>query len=236
MTDTAHRRELFARVPMFARLDPQELDALFAVSHARTLAAGAELFHKGDRGMQIFVILRGRLKVVTTSAAGDDIVFGIMDPGEVFGELALLADTGGVRTATVVAMDDCELLVLDRREFVPFLRAHPDAAIKLLETLAERLRRISEFVEDTMFLNLPSRLAKKLLALADAYGKESPEGLWIDLEVSQEELGDFVGTTRESINKQMRAWTDQGTIRVDHGFVVILRMEALEELASSSSV
>ena len=231
MTDAARRRELFARVPMFERLAPHELDALLAVSHARTLAAGAELFHKGDRGMQIFVILRGRLKVVTTSAEGDDIVFGIMDPGEVFGELALLADTGGVRTATVVAMDDCELLVLDRREFVPFLRAHPDAAIRLLETLAERLRRISEFVEDTMFLNLPSRLAKKLLALAEAYGKESPEGLWIDLEVSQEELGDFVGTTRESINKQLRSWADEGIASMGGGFVTIRDEAALRQIA-----
>jgi CRP-like cAMP-binding protein len=231
MSDAARRRELFARVPMFCKLDPHELDALFAVSHSRNLAAGLELFHKGDRGMQVFVILRGRLKVVTTSNEGDDIVFGIMDPGEVFGELALLADTGGVRTATVVAMDDCELLVLDRREFVPFLRAHPDAAIKLLETLAERLRRISEFVEDTMFLNLPSRLAKKLTALAEAYGKPSAEGLWIDLEVSQEELGDFVGTTRESINKQMKQWRDEGIARMEQGRITILNPRRIQALA-----
>jgi CRP-like cAMP-binding protein len=154
-----------------------------------------------------------------------------MDPGEVFGELALLADTGGVRTATVVALDECELLVLDRREFVPFLRAHPDAAIRLLETLAERLRRISEFVEDTLFLNLPSRLAKKLVALADAYGKESPEGLWIDLEVSQEELGDFVGTTRESINKQMKLWRDEGLARMEQGRITILNPRRIQALA-----
>ena len=79
---------------------------------------------------------------------GDDVVFGLMDPGEVFGELGLL--TGGVRTATVTAVDSCELLVLDRRDFLPFLRSHPDAAINLLEALAERVRRISEFVEDTL--------------------------------------------------------------------------------------
>jgi CRP-like cAMP-binding protein len=230
-TDAERRRELLARVPLFGRLSPQEIDELLAVCHARTLAAGAELFHKGDRGMQVFAILRGRLKVMTTSAEGDDLAFGIMDPGEVFGELALLADAGGARTATVVAMEDCELLVLDRREFVPFLRAHPDAAIRLLETLAERVRRISELVEDTLFLNLPSRLAKKLLALAEAYGQESEGGIRIDLEISQEELGNFVGTTRESINKQMKQWRDEGIARMEKGRITILNLRRIEALA-----
>ncbi len=231
MTDAARRRELFAKVPMFQKLDQREIDALFAVSHARSVRAGSEVCHKGDKGSQVFVILRGRLKVVTTSAEGDDIVFGLMDPGEVFGELALLAGTGGVRTATVVAVDECELLVLDRREFVPFLRAHPDAAIKLLETLSERVRRISEFVEDTLFLNLPSRLAKKLVALAAAYGKEAGGAVRIDLHVSQEQLGDFVGTTRESINKLLKTWSQQGLVRMDQGYITILRPREIQALA-----
>jgi CRP-like cAMP-binding protein len=202
MVDRAERRRLLARVPTFCRLDERELDALLQVAHGKRVRSGDELFHKGDPGSEVFVILSGRLKVVTNSPDGDDIVFGLMDPGEVFGELGLLG--GGVRTATVSALEDCELMVLDRRAFLPVLRSHPEVAAKLLEVLAERLRRISEFVEDTDSLNRPARLAKKLLALAQNYGKETGDGVRIDLQLSQTVLGDMVGTTRESINKQVR--------------------------------
>jgi CRP-like cAMP-binding protein len=219
---------------MFEKLDEQELDGLLGAAHATKVPAGQELFHKGDRGSQVFVILSGRLKVMTTSAEGDDIMFGLMDPGEVFGELGLLLEEG-VRTATIVAVDACELLVIDRREFLPFLRAHPEAATKLLESLAERLRRISEFVEDTHFLNLPSRLAKRLVGLSQKYGREATGGVKIDLHVSQTELGDMVGTTRESINKLMRSWVQDGLVSMDSGYITIHRPREIQAMAGMVS-
>ncbi len=100
---------------MFEKLDERELDGLLGAARARKVPAGQELFHKGDRGSQVFVILSGRLKVMTTSPEGDDVVFGLMDPGEVFGELGLLLEQG-TRTATIVAVDACELLIIDRRD------------------------------------------------------------------------------------------------------------------------
>ena len=106
----------------------------------------------------------GRLKVLTTSVLGDDVVFNVITPGEVIGEGALL--TGSPRTATIVAMEPCELIVIDRRDFLAFLRSHAEAAVALLEILALRLKGVSELVEDTQFLNLPLRLAKKLSAFA----------------------------------------------------------------------
>ncbi|MEN8181800.1 MAG: Crp/Fnr family transcriptional regulator [Myxococcota bacterium] len=230
MTDRADRQRLLAKVPMFGKLDGQELDGLLQAARNRHVSAGQELFHKGDSGSQVFVILSGRLKVMTTSSDGDDIVFGLMDPGEVFGELGLLLEEG-TRTATIAAVDDCELLALDRRDFLPFLRSHPDAAIKLLEALAERLRRISEFVEDTLFLNLPSRLAKKLVALSQSYGREATGGVRIDLYVSQAELGDMVGTTRESINKLVRRWAREGLLSMEQGYITIHRPREIQALA-----
>jgi CRP-like cAMP-binding protein len=232
MIDRAERRRLLAGVPLFARLSERELDVLFQATRALALRAREELFHKGDPGSQVFVILSGRLKVVTTSSSGDDVVFGLMDPGEVFGELSLLLE-GGTRTASVTAVDDCELLVLDRRDFLPFLRAHPEAAIRLLETLAERVRRVSELVEDTQFLNLPARLAKKLVSLAGAYGRPVEQGLLIDLPLSQEELGNLVGTTRESINKLVRSWTRRGLVTMKQGTITIHRPREIEILAGT---
>jgi CRP-like cAMP-binding protein len=161
-------------------------------------------------------------------------MFGIMDPGEVFGELGLLLEEG-VRTATIVAVDACELLVIDRCEFLPFLRAHPEAATKLLESLAKRLRRISEFVEDTHFLNLPSRLAKRLVGLSQKYGREATGGVRIDLHVSQTELGDMVGTTRESINKLMRRWVQEGLLSMEGGYITIHRPREIQAMAGMVS-
>jgi len=222
-----------AKIPLFAGLAPRELEALAGLTRSRALAPREELFHKGDTGNHVYAVVEGTLKVVTTSEAGDDVVFNLVTAGEVIGEIAALCQAE--RTATLVALTDCELLALDRRDLFAFLRAHPDASLELMVVLARRVRSLSELVEDTLFLNLPVRLAKKLVAFAGNHGERVPGGVRIGLKLSQEEWGDLVGATRESVNKQMRAWTDQGTIRVDHGFVVILRMEALEELASSSS-
>ena len=105
--------------------------------------------------------------------------------------------------------------------------------IKLLEVLAQRMKRVSELVEDTLFLNLPLRLAKKLLSLSKAYGQPHDQGLRLDLDLSQEEWGDLVGTTRESINKQIRDCTDAGILSVDHGYIVIQNRRELERLAGA---
>jgi CRP-like cAMP-binding protein len=106
-------------------------------------------------------------------------------------------------------------------------------AVKLLSVLSMRLKRVSELVEDTQFLNLPLRLAKKLLSLSRIYGKSTSAGLQIELKLSQEEWGDLVGATRESVNKQMRQWTDAGIIQVDKGYVVLLNTVELEKLAGA---
>lgn len=116
----------------------------------------------------------GRLKASAAGADGKEVVFGLMDPGEVIGEIALLDSEP--RSATVVAMEDSQLLCLDRRDFLPFLEKHPSVAIELAAVLALRLRRLSEVMEDTLFLALPSRLAKKILDLANAYGREVEDG------------------------------------------------------------
>jgi CRP-like cAMP-binding protein len=122
-------------------------------------------------------------------------------------------------------------MMIDRRDFLAFLRSHPDAAIELLSVLAERLTRVSELVEDTLFLNLPVRLAKKLVHLGRTHGEKLADGVKIDLKLSQEEWGDLVGATRESINKQLRAWIEAGLITLEHGYVVIHRLRDLERLA-----
>ena len=223
------KRRLIANVSLFSALSERDLDALISVARTVKLAARAQLFHKGDQGTQVYVVIHGTLKALTTSEEGDDVVFSILGEGEVFGEVALLGRPQ--RTATVTTITACELLVIDRRDFLAFLRSHPEAAIELLSVLAERLTRVSELVEDTLFLNLPVRLAKKLVHLARRHGERVADGVKIDLKLSQEEWGDLVGATRESINKLLRSWTETGLITLEHGYVVIHRPRDLERLA-----
>lgn len=223
------KRDLLARAPLFAGLSDREIDALYGVTRTKALAPREELFHKGDEGSQVYLVLRGTLKALTTSDEGDDVVFSIMSVGELVGEIAFLGSP--TRTATVSAIAESELLAIDRRDFLAFLKSHPEAGIKLMAVLAGRIKRISELVEDTLFLNLPIRLAKKLVHYASIYGEPGDGGVRIDLKLSQEEWGDLVGATRESINKQMRAWTEEGIVSADHGYVTLRKPEALEKLA-----
>ena len=222
-------RELLERQELFARLSKQELDELADVTSLVRLPAGKELFHKGDPGSQVYVVASGVLKAVTTSTEGDDLVFALLGPGEMFGELAILS--GGRRSATIVAMEPTELIVLQRNAILPFLKQHPDAAFTLLAVLAERVQRLSEMVEDTQFRNLQSRLAKKLVELAERFGEKTRLGIRVDLAMSQEELGDLVATTRESVNKQMRDWASAGVAFMAHGIVTIHDLDALTRLS-----
>lgn len=226
------RRASIERVPLFARLTPEQLDVLANATTTRRLAVREVLFHKGDAAAQVYVVASGRLKVSSTSSEGDDVVLNLLDAGEVVGELPLLV--GGQRTATVTALEASELVVLDRREFLRFVREHPEAAVELLAVLGERVVRLSEYLEDTIFLGVGARIAKKLLLLADQFGGESEgEGtdVRVSLKLSQGELASFVGTTRETLNKQIRAWAEAGIVDMQAGSIVIHRREELERLA-----
>jgi CRP/FNR family transcriptional regulator, cyclic AMP receptor protein len=225
----SQKRELLSRQDLFRKLSDRELDDLVQAVQLRRVGAKEELWHKGDPGNQLYLIVDGVLKAQTTSASGDDIVFSIMGPSEMFGELALLR--GGKRTATVIAIRDSQLIVIDRRELFPFLRRHPDAALKVLEVLAARVERLTAKVEDKTFLNLPQRLAKCLFELAARWGRKTADGVRIEQRLNQSELGDLVATSRESINKQIKSWRKEGVVAMADGYLTILDEKALKRIS-----
>lgn len=231
--DPGTKREILSRVFLFAGLSDPELAAVAEYAVARRFPARREIFHKGDSGTEAYAIVSGRLKVSTESTDGKEAILSIMEPGEVFGEVAMLC--GGRRSATVKTLERSELLVLHRRDLLAVFDKHPSIAVSCLAALAERLVRITETMEDVMFRGLPSRLARRLLALADAYGDDGGDGgdgdLRIDLRLSQSELASMVGTSRESVNKQMKAWEREGWVSHDRGEVILHDRAALEELA-----
>ena len=187
------------------------------------------IFSKGDPGDSFCAILSGRVAISTVSEDGREVLLNILDSGQVFGEIAVL--DGKDRTASATAMQKTELLTVGRREFIPFLERHPNLCIRLMTVLCERIRWTSDIIEDTLFLDIPHRLAKRLLILADGYGIETENGLRLGIRLSQEDLGHMLGVTRESINKGLRALQEQGVIRYDQGHLVIPELARLRRIA-----
>ena len=222
------RRALLSGVSIFASLDERELDALIQVTTTRRVAAKEVLFRKGDPGNQLYGVMSGRLKVMATGKDGKELVFGVMGAGEVIGEIAIVDSEP--RSATVVALEASELLTLHRRELLPFLERHPKVAIQLAAVLARRVRRLSAYAEDSIFLPLPARMAKTLLALAASYGAAGTSGP-IDIRLAQQDLADMVGTTRESVNKQLRAWEEEAIVQLRRARVIVVDRAALESIS-----
>lgn len=225
------KRDLLAKSILFHQLPAEDLDRLVAFAKTKRIAAREVICHKAERSNQLSAIISGRVKLSTMSEDGKEMMFGIFGPGEIFGEISLL--DGEERTATVTAIEPTELLLIERRDFIAFLERHPTVAIRLLGTLALRLRLTDELFEDTIFLNLPVRLAKRLLVLADSCGQETAQGMRIGMKLSQQDIGSMIGTSRESVNKQMRAWEAQGLIKCEKGYITISRLDRLENLAAS---
>jgi CRP/FNR family cyclic AMP-dependent transcriptional regulator len=224
------RRKLLASVSIFSTLEDKELDLLLGATTTKHLKTKEMLFRKGDPGNQLYGILSGSLKVMATGADGKDVLFTLMGPGEVIGEIPLL--DGGERSASAAAVEPTELLTLHRRELIPFLESHPRAAIGLAGVLAARVRRLSERAEDRQTMPLPARMAKRLISLSEHYGKHPIVGGPVEVRLPQQDLADLVGTTRESVNKLLRAWEEQGIVELGRGRVVLKRPEDLEAVIS----
>ena len=222
------KQNVLAAHPLFGQLGAEERDRLVTFMRLARFAPRTALFRKGDPGSNMMVVLRGQIKVCTHSEEGKELVFNIINPGEVFGEIALL--DGADRTADAVTLDDTELLVLERRDFVPFLSKHPEACLRLLSVLCQRLRQTSELLEEALFLEGPSRLAKRLVHLAETFGKPTTHGTRIDIRLSQQQLGNLVGMSRESMNKQLGQWRRAGLIRLEDGYITVPDLDALREL------
>ena len=207
--------------PLFREFPPSVIEHLGAYMTRRTVRRGATIFAKGERGTTLIAVLWGSVKISVPSSSGQEAVLNIINPGQVFGEIALLDDRA--RTADAIAMTDCELMVIDRRDFIPILRREPDLALKCIEVLCARIRQTSEQVEDVMYLTFPVRLPKALLRLSDGVANRT-------VKVTQRELSNIIGMSRESTNKQLRAWEARGWVRLERGGVAVINAAALIKL------
>ena len=222
------KRQIFEQHFLFGKLSNGEIDSLIGYTRVERYAAGREIFGKGSPGQSLMAVLRGSIKISSLSSDGKEVVFRFINAGEIFGEIATL--DGGKRSADATAMTDCELLVLHRRDFLRMLENRADLCMILLKILCLRLRQTSEQVEDVVFRQLESRVAKALLQLAEGVGLRRLRSESVILHVSQRELGGMAGGSRESINKIFQNWHRQELIDLGKAWILIHDIDALRRL------
>jgi CRP-like cAMP-binding protein len=221
--------DALGRVWVFQGLTEEELAHLSRLARTRQYKARETIVEKGDAATEFFVLLSGRAKVAMAGVDGSDAAVNVMGPGEVFGEIAIL--DGQPRSATVTTLEECEMATVDKQAFNDLLASSPSIAVKLLAVLAGRVRELTTRLADRSFLDVPARLAKQLLWLARNHGTQGESGIRIDLRLSQQELGDLIGATRESVNKYIRDWTRSGMVRQERDYLEVFDLDALRAIA-----
>ena len=226
-------RALLTRHMLFRDASPALVDGLVKFATVRHFQPNDEIFAKGDAGNTLCGVLAGRVCIYTISSEGVEAILNILEPGEIFGEIALL--DGGPRTAGARAMKEVDLLQIHRDHFVPFLHDHPELGVSILPVLCGRIRMNVEFIEDAVFLHLPARLAKRLLSLAEVHGKPDARGVRIAFKLSQQDIAHMIGATRERVNKELGIWRERGVIAVEDGMIVICQPESLKTLIAEAT-
>jgi CRP-like cAMP-binding protein len=220
-------QDLLRLHPFFSALMARDVQELLKCTRSRRVPAGQVLFHKGDAGDGLYGILTGRVAFTVDSVDGKELILNVLGPGQFFGEIALLDGKG--RTAGAVARDTCHLLFIARNEFMSFFGERPEAMFRIIELLCARLRRSTEYIADTAFLDLARRLAKQLVNLANDDGSSREAAL----RVSHAELAAMLGVSRERVSMQLAAWSDKGILDQRRGQLVVRDRQALRHVIAS---
>jgi CRP/FNR family cyclic AMP-dependent transcriptional regulator len=225
-TKPAGKRLEFATLlgmnPLFSGLGEEAIRGIAGLCTRRQLDSGEVLFQKGDKGDALFGVRRGRVRIETGTAAGGRLTLNVLGPGDLFGEIALF--DGQPRTADAIAAEASELFTVRRSDFLAYLEREPRVTLRLLEMLCQRIRWVSDRMEEAVLLPLHARLARRLCMLADDFGSE--------VHISQEELGVYVGAARESVNRQLQEWRRAGIIELRRGRISLVDMDRLTAAAS----
>jgi CRP/FNR family cyclic AMP-dependent transcriptional regulator len=220
-------QEVIRKAPLFTALDDAAAASLLANMVSVKIAKGSVLFAEGDEGDQLYVIAEGKLKLGTSSGDGRENLLSILGPGEMFGELSLFDP--GPRTSTATAVTDAKLLSLGQEKLLPWLIENPMVSLQLLASLAQRLRRTNEAVGDLVFSDVPGRVAKALIDLGERFGKKTDEGLFVHHDLTQEELAQLVGASRETVNKALADFVGRNWLKLDGRAVLITDFERLSK-------
>ena len=215
--------------PLFAALDDDAANALRSSMVDQRLTKGDVLFSEGEPGEKLYLIESGKIKLSHTASDGRESIIAVLGAGEMLGELSLFDP--GPRTATAIAVTNTKVVSLSHEALLPWLVGRPDLAVSLLAALARRLRRTNEALADLVFSDVPGRVAKALLELGSKFGEDSPDGLVVHHELTQEELAQLVGASRETVNKALADFSQRGWVRIEQRSVTLLDVDRLDRRA-----
>jgi CRP-like cAMP-binding protein len=221
--------DVVRKAPLFSGLDEQTAETLIGTMNPQRLERGDVLFHEGDQGDRLYVIGEGKIKLGRTSSDGRENLLAILGPGEMFGELSLFDP--GPRTATATAVAETQVVSMGNEQLKEFLAQRPGVAATLLAALARRLRRTNDVLADLVFTDVPGRVAKALLDLAGRFGRPVEEGVMVAHDLTQEELAQLVGASRETVNKALADFASRGWLRLEARAVLLLDVERLRRRA-----
>jgi CRP/FNR family transcriptional regulator, cyclic AMP receptor protein len=222
--------DILAGTALLEGVPRSDLEALARQLKARSYAKGSYIFQEGDPGHMLFIVASGQVKIAHLGRGGEEVVYALLLPGDTFGELALFED-GAVRSADAQATEATECLTLAREPFVTFLDQHPAAIRHVIKLVSRYIRSSDESFSEAAFLDIPGRVAKKLLDLAESQGDPSLEGRRIRVRLTQRTLAGLVGASRENVNRALSRFVAHGDISQEHGFITILRPEQLRKRA-----
>jgi CRP/FNR family cyclic AMP-dependent transcriptional regulator len=224
-----HAATLLAKTDLFENLDDAARRALAEVSVDRSYKKGHLIFHQGDLGEALFVVVEGHVKVFVTSEDGDEMVLVTLGPSDVFGELAIV--DGGPRSASAEALEPTKVIALTRTVLLDLLRRHPQSTDALLRSLGSLVRRLTEQASDLVFLDLYGRVAKLLLGFAERSAPHDNGEVALDLHVTQTDLAAMVGGSRQSVNQILHAFERRGYLELKGRKIVLRRPDELRRRA-----
>ena len=213
------------KTPLFSGLDEAAAASLRASMNLIKLKKGQVLFREGDDGDHLYIVSSGKVKLGTKASDGRENLLMILGPGDMFGELSLF--DSGPRTASAIAVTDSKILALGQEKVIPWVREHPQVSLQLLARLASRLRRTNEVVGDLVFSDVPGRVAKALVELNEKFGEKRSDGFYVEHDLTQEELAQLVGASRETVNKALADFVQREWIKLEPRAVLLLDLERL---------
>lgn len=212
--------------PLFEGIPTAQLEQLLPHVAVRHFARGAALFHEDDPANRVFIVVSGVVRVFRVRPGGEEIVLALLTPGDLFGELALFA-SDPTRSGDAEALEASDCLSIPSGPVRDLLAAHPAAIARHAERMAQQIRRKDDDVADAAYRDIPGRVAGRLLDLAAKHGRATPEGVVIELRISQRNLASMIGASRENVNRTLSSFAAQGLIRLDGGIVTLLNPQRL---------
>ncbi|MFB0528027.1 MAG: Crp/Fnr family transcriptional regulator [bacterium] len=222
------KKSVLKRVPIFSKIGDKELEKIAEISHLKKYRKDEDIFSEGEVGDALYILVSGVVKVFRTSSDGRIKTLALLQKGDFLGEMAILEKE--IRSANVRAVEDAEILVINRRDFEASLTSNPQIAFKIMETLCARLRDADKQIESLTFQNVSGRLVIALLDLAEKHGVRTEKGIKIDMELTHQELSEMVGTAREVVSRVLNDFRKTNCIEIEKHYITIIDKEELKKM------